>query len=467
MKQHDTTKYALAGLAFALFLGLTVWAIRNEGQRTRESLRDAAREGGGEIRKGLVEGAERVVDRAADVPGKIVRDVTSEAGHVSRTVVGGVKDILQGPAKADEKPPAPSAQERRPTPSPTTRTPVAVTQNGPQPKPAPQSPAPQPPTPPTPASPSSGPPSPTPQPPTPPIPASPSSASPSPAPPQPAPSAQSPTERNSGGRQPPQADPGNDAKPAADSKSARPADLIGQVFDMSHKISRAADGMGQKVLGLSWKEEQEIGREVHQMIGRDHKLARPSLVISRLERLAKPIIAQRTRTELTFDFYVIQSNEINAFAHAGGYVYVNTGLLKFVKSDEELQFILAHEIGHQELKHVLHRITYAARASQLGGPAAGTLANMAYMGIAIGYSKEQEFEADAWGFRAMFRAGRSHEEALAGMQHLLAWSNQQHAEPTQGEASNPLSKTFQQIENHFRSHPPTAERLRRLEAIRE
>ena len=203
------------------------------------------------------------------------------------------------------------------------------------------------------------------------------------------------------------------------------------------------------------------------MIARDHKLSRPPLVINRLERLAGPIIEQRKRRELTFDFYIIQSNEVNAFAHAGGYIYVNTGLLTFVKSDAELQFFLAHEIGHEELKHVLKRITYMARASQLGGQAAGTLAQMAYMTIAIGYSKEQEFEADAWGFRAVLHAGRGRDEALSGMQHLLTWVNRQHAEPNQREASNPAVKTVQQIENHFRSHPPTIQRLRRLEAIQE
>ena len=114
MKQSDTMKYALAGLAFALFLGLTIWFVRNEGRRTRESLREAAKDGGNEIRKGLVEGAERVVDRAADVPGKIVHDVTKKAGQVSRNIAGEVKDILHGPAKPEAKPPLQATHKQRP-----------------------------------------------------------------------------------------------------------------------------------------------------------------------------------------------------------------------------------------------------------------------------------------------------------------------------------------------------------------
>ena len=172
-------------------------------------------------------------------------------------------------------------------------------------------------------------------------------------------------------------------KPLARKKPSRPADPIEQLFDLGHQVSKAVDEVGQEALALSWEEEQKVGRDVHRMLARDYKLLRPPAVIEHLQQLARPIIDQRTRKELIFTLEMIKSDEINAFAHAGGYVYVTAGMLNFAKPDAELQFFLAHEIAHQELKHVVKRMTYAARASQLGGEAAGTLAQMAYLTIAL------------------------------------------------------------------------------------
>jgi predicted Zn-dependent protease len=243
--------------------------------------------------------------------------------------------------------------------------------------------------------------------------------------------------------QPPAPGPADPSTSREGPASRRKADPIGRLFDLGHRASRVADEMGQEVLGLSWEEEQEVGRDVHGMIAREQTLSQPPDVVSRLEGLAGPILQQRTRQELVVRFYVVETPGINAFAHAGGYVYVNRGMLDFAGSDAVLQFILAHEIGHQELRHVVKRMTYAARASQLGGQAAGKLAEIAYHTIAIGYSKEQEYEADAWACHAMRRAGRSRDASLAAIRELLARVDERRAEPQRSEARDPLGKTVQ------------------------
>ena len=50
-------------------------------------------------------------------------------------------------------------------------------------------------------------------------------------------------------------------------------------------------------------------------------------------------------------FLTVQSDEINAFAVPGGFVFVTTGMLKFLKDEDELAAILGHEMGHMELRH--------------------------------------------------------------------------------------------------------------------
>ena len=412
MKQQNiAVKYVALGSAVVLLLGLTVWLIRSEGRRTREAIHDAAKEAGSEVRKGIVEGTERAVDKAAQVAGEgdsKAKEMVGEAGRVSREVLGDARDILRPAEKPDARTPPPATPEK---PS----TPPAV---GKEEK--------------SPAAGRSG-----------------EAKTPS----------QPPAPRTV------RSDPPADPKRLPRKKPSPASDPIERLFELGHEVSKAADEAGQEVLALSWQEEQKVGREVHRMLARDCKLLRPPAVIERLRRLAKPIIDQRTRRELTFTLEVIKSDEINAFAHSGGYVYVTTGMLDFAKPDTELQFFLAHETAHQELRHVVKRMTYAARASELVGEAAGTPAQMAYLTIAVGYSEEQELEADAWAFRAMLRAGRSRDESLSAMRHLLAYINKRDLEPKRSEARNPADRTLRQIEDHFMAHPPTAERLRQLEAI--
>ncbi len=50
-------------------------------------------------------------------------------------------------------------------------------------------------------------------------------------------------------------------------------------------------------------------------------------------------------------FLTVESDEVNAFAVPGGFVFVTTGMLKFLKDEDELAAILGHEMGHMELRH--------------------------------------------------------------------------------------------------------------------
>ncbi len=451
IQRNDAIRYLAVALAVGLFFALTAWLIRNEGRRTRESIREAAEVAGGEIRKGIVEGAERAVDKAGELPGKIARDIKQEvagdgvsavksiigeAGRVSREVLGEVREgrpeqpekpeAEKVPIKSDASPPAPARPTDRVRPD------------------EPQSSA---------EKPSQGR-----------ADSSAKAASPSvpPPPPEnvvrqasqetPSPPPVAPHERRV-----PHPGPGKQVQ--------RPEDPIRGLFDLGHQVTKAVDEMGQEILALSWEEERKVGREVHQMVGRKQKFVRSPAMVHRLEQLAQPILEQRARKEVSYSFTVLDDAEINAFAHAGGYVYVNKGLFRFAKTDAELQFFVAHEIAHIDLKHVVKRITYAARASEVAGEVGGTLAQMAYMAIALGYSKEDEFAADAWALRALVRLGRSREESLSVMKRMTEEPTKRQPEQQRPHARSVADKTLQQIEDHFRSHPPTPDRVKRLESL--
>ena len=64
------------------------------------------------------------------------------------------------------------------------------------------------------------------------------------------------------------------------------------------------------------------------------------------------------RSEFAWKIHVIHDdNTLNAFCTPGGYIYVYTGILKFLESEDQLAGVLAHEIGHADMRHSTRQIT--------------------------------------------------------------------------------------------------------------
>lgn len=258
------------------------------------------------------------------------------------------------------------------------------------------------------------------------------------------------------------ADP-NAAEPRP--KAASPANedhgnLIDLAFDLGHDVSQAGNEIFDQVAGLTPREEQQVGKAVHAMIRNKQKLNDSPETLSRIQRLAQPFLEARRRKEIEYHFFVIQDDNINAFAHLGGYVYIHTGLLKVVRDDDELRFVLGHEIAHCDLRHCVQGMTAAVRAEQTAGELAGGLAAMAYRAISVGYSEEHELASDRWGYAQMRRQGRSHAQAALGLQML-----QRNCPARTSESSTKRRDVKQHLEDHFRTHPPIETRLAQIERL--
>jgi predicted Zn-dependent protease len=98
---------------------------------------------------------------------------------------------------------------------------------------------------------------------------------------------------------------------------------------------------------------------------------------------------------------------VNAFAAPGGYIYVYTGLLKFLDNEATLAGIIAHEVAHAERRHATQRMTKAYGISIMLGLILGEnpsmweeLAANLFSGLTLLYnSREDEYEADEYSFR--------------------------------------------------------------------
>lgn len=197
----------------------------------------------------------------------------------------------------------------------------------------------------------------------------------------------------------------------------------------------------------------EIAKQVaiDQAARKDKKEPDPAMLdrVNRIgQRLAGVVNVTRYPAEYGNDkvfpfvwhFHVLEDKQVNAFSLPGGQVYVNTGLLKNVRSDDELAGVLGHEMTHsahhhlQSLSHeqskmstemiagLLAAILAKVPPRDIGNLAAG--AQYTQMGIMnIKYSQQAERDADHGGTIVMQKAGFNPVGMLTFMERLGDFEN--------------------------------------------
>ncbi|MBD3258821.1 M48 family metalloprotease, partial [candidate division GN15 bacterium] len=147
-----------------------------------------------------------------------------------------------------------------------------------------------------------------------------------------------------------------------------------------------------------------------------------------LTSIGRQIVEVSDRQDIEYHFTVIESDQINAFAAPGGYIYFYTGLLKLMDSEAELASVMAHEISHVVARHGVKRLQAAMGVTLayeliFGGEEQSEALNAAIgigLGLAsAGYSRANEREADEYGMTYMIRAGY-HPEGMVSMFEKLA-----------------------------------------------
>ena len=158
----------------------------------------------------------------------------------------------------------------------------------------------------------------------------------------------------------------------------------------------------------------------------------------------------------TFTLRVSCSEVPNAFAVPGGAIVVTAGLLRHLETEEQLAFVLGHELGHFVNRDHLRGLGRALGLGSVMGllfSGAGldpTLAlELVNEGIASAYSRRQELEADAIGLETIRRVDPATEHAAVEALELL----DELEEPTDLE-----------VVNFLRSHPLGAQRIQALGA---
>ncbi|HEX4130233.1 MAG TPA: M48 family metalloprotease [Pirellulales bacterium] len=262
---------------------------------------------------------------------------------------------------------------------------------------------------------------------------------------------------------------GDRGNPNGDANKRSSGGLVDRVFDAATQVTKAGDNVGQKWLELSEAEERDWGRKLHEQVLADQKAIIDAKIQTRLVRLAAPILAKRKRTGIEYTFTALETkpDDINAFSLAGGYIYVHQGLLDFVKTDEELQFVLGHEIAHVDLRHCAKQLTYSARATQVANATAGNVVAVLNNLATRSFTKDQEYDADAYAFKAVRAAGQTADQALSFPRRFNQYLHDRQAQRGDQDtgSTSPAGTVFRRVHQHFETHPSQDDRLKRLEAL--
>jgi predicted Zn-dependent protease len=221
---------------------------------------------------------------------------------------------------------------------------------------------------------------------------------------------------------------------------------------------------------ISESQENQIGAEEHPKILAEFGGAydeKPNLN-AYVTQLGQSVAQNAERKDVEYTFTVLNTEDINAFALPGGYVYITRGLLTLANNEAEVAGVLGHEIGHVNARHTAERAgqqqtaQYGAVAAQLlgqllggdaGGELAGGLANEVGADYLGHFSQQQEFEADSLGVRYLTKASYD-PQAMASF--LDSLNNETHLEAKV--AGNEAAADAYSMKQ---SHPRTPDRVQK------
>ncbi|GAO36986.1 peptidase [Sulfuricella sp. T08] len=190
-------------------------------------------------------------------------------------------------------------------------------------------------------------------------------------------------------------------------------------FNLGQELRNAASELqkpdkSSRLGGYSEEEETAIGRQIAGSLLGAAPLVKDQQLQKYVNNVGRWVASQSERPDLAWHFGVIESQDINAFAAPGGYIFVTRGLYRLLDNEAELAGVLAHEIGHVIRKHHL-KILQQSKLVDLGGKLLAKqvggdekIHNLIGSGAEIvsrSLDKNAEFEADRIAVVLAARAG--------------------------------------------------------------
>ena len=181
-----------------------------------------------------------------------------------------------------------------------------------------------------------------------------------------------------------------------------------------------------RAITLSDREVQQIAVATSAQVDRQHRIAPPEHPHAR--RLQRVLARSASNRDSRFTHKVYLTDEVNAFAMADGTIRIFAGLMDML-DDDELLFVVGHEMGHVELEHIHEklRLAYAASATRkaaasidgaIGDLARSELGAFIQLIANAQFSQHEEREADDYGLEFLRSNGLQPQAAVSALQKL-------------------------------------------------
>jgi predicted Zn-dependent protease len=187
--------------------------------------------------------------------------------------------------------------------------------------------------------------------------------------------------------------------------------------------------------GVSTQQEVQMGQQEAQQVSAQLPMVQDAYIQNYVNQLGQRIASRTSRADLQWQFQVVNSSVVNAFALPGGFVYVNRGVLERASNMSEVAGVLGHEIEHVVRRHSVKQMEQAQGAN-VGVGILCALTGVCQSGVAqaaiqVGgtavfakFSRTDEIQADEGGFNNVIRAGISPRGMYTFFQKLLAEEQQ-------------------------------------------
>ena len=209
-------------------------------------------------------------------------------------------------------------------------------------------------------------------------------------------------------------------------------------------------------------QEEELGDDYAAQIAGEVRLIDDPEAIAALTEIGDDLASRADPTGRRYDFHLVDSPEVNAFAIPGGHIYVNRGLIERADELSELAGVLGHEIAHVTERHGIEQAEKQQRTGLLVslfylliGRDPGIVEQIVIQGgagaVFAKYGRDAEREADERAVATLVAAGYHPEGIATFFEELL---REQRGDPSG-------------VAQWFASHPNSAERVSNVRAIIE